>query len=41
LLALHRQALPERLPVDTNVNYTLPHYDLDAMLIEVELLLVW
>jgi tRNA threonylcarbamoyl adenosine modification protein YjeE len=41
LLALHRQTLPERLPVDANVNYTLPHYDLDAMLIEVELLLVW
>jgi tRNA threonylcarbamoyl adenosine modification protein YjeE len=41
LLALHRQTLPERLPVDANVNYTLPHYDLDAMLIEVELLLDW
>ena len=41
LAALHRQTLPATLPVDTSVNYTLPNYDLDALLIEVELLLDW
>jgi aminoglycoside/choline kinase family phosphotransferase len=41
LAALHRQALPEMLPVEAGVNYALPRYDMDAMLIEVELLLDW
>jgi tRNA threonylcarbamoyl adenosine modification protein YjeE len=41
LAALHRQALPETLPVEPGVNYTLPRYDMDAMLIETELLLDW
>jgi tRNA threonylcarbamoyl adenosine modification protein YjeE len=41
LLALHRQTLPETLPVNSSINYALPSYDLDAMLIEVELLLDW
>jgi tRNA threonylcarbamoyl adenosine modification protein YjeE len=41
LLALHRRALPPTLPVDAGVDYTLPDYDLGAMLIEVELLLDW
>jgi aminoglycoside/choline kinase family phosphotransferase len=33
--------LPETLPVEPGVNYTLPRYDIDAMLIETELLLDW
>jgi tRNA threonylcarbamoyl adenosine modification protein YjeE len=41
LAALHRQTLPETLPVEPGVNYTLPRYDMDAMLIETELLLDW
>jgi tRNA threonylcarbamoyl adenosine modification protein YjeE len=41
LTALHHQPLPERLPVEPGVDYVLPRYDLDAMLIEVELLLDW
>jgi tRNA threonylcarbamoyl adenosine modification protein YjeE len=41
LAALHRQTLPETLPVEPDVNYTLPRYDMDALLIETELLLDW
>jgi tRNA threonylcarbamoyl adenosine modification protein YjeE len=41
LAALHRQTVPETLPVEAGVNFTLPHYDMDALLIEVELLLDW
>jgi N-acetylmuramate 1-kinase len=41
LLALHRQSLPDALPVDTGVDYTLPRFDIDAMLIEVDLLIDW
>jgi N-acetylmuramate 1-kinase len=41
LVTLHRQDLPETLPVAPSVTYKLPHYDLDALLIEVELLLDW
>jgi tRNA threonylcarbamoyl adenosine modification protein YjeE len=41
LLALHQQDLPETLPVEPGIDYTLPHYDIDAMLIEVELLVDW
>jgi N-acetylmuramate 1-kinase len=41
LLSLHRRKLPERLPVATRVEYFLPHYDMDAFLIEAELLLDW
>jgi N-acetylmuramate 1-kinase len=41
LLALHRQELPEVLPVSPHVEYRLPRYDIDAFLIEVELLLDW
>ena len=29
------------LPVEPGVDYTLPRYDMDALLIEVELLLDW
>jgi tRNA threonylcarbamoyl adenosine modification protein YjeE len=41
LAALHRQPLPDTLPVEQGVTYTLPRYDLDAFLIEVELLVDW
>ena len=41
LLALHAQQLPDVLPVAPHVEYRLPHYDMDAFLIEVELLLDW
>lgn len=41
LAALHRQTLPAALPVEPGGNYTLPNYDIDALLIEVELLLDW
>ncbi len=41
LISLHRRKLPERLPVAPQVEYRLPHYDIDAFLIEAELLLDW
>jgi N-acetylmuramate 1-kinase len=41
LLALHRQTLPAALPVAPRVEHRLPSYDLEAYLIEAELLLDW
>jgi aminoglycoside/choline kinase family phosphotransferase len=41
LVALHGQALPDTLPVAPQVQHQLPHYDMDAMLMEAELLLDW
>ena len=41
LAALHRNTLPDTLPVEASVEYRLPRYDLEALLIEVELLLDW
>ena len=41
LAALHRTAMPDVLPVEAGVDYTLPRYDLDAFLIEVELMADW
>lgn len=41
LAALHRQTLPNILPVEENVDYRVPRYDMGAMLIEVELLPDW
>jgi hypothetical protein len=41
LAILHRSPLPATLPVEQGVNYTLPRYDLDALLIEAELLVDW
>jgi tRNA threonylcarbamoyl adenosine modification protein YjeE len=41
LVALHRQRLPATLPIEVDVNYALPRYDLDALLIEAELLVDW
>jgi N-acetylmuramate 1-kinase len=41
LLSLHRRKLPERLPVAPRTEYFIPAYDMDAFLIEAELLLDW
>ena len=41
LIALHRSDLPDVLPVAPYVEYRIPPYDLDAFLIEVELLIDW
>jgi aminoglycoside/choline kinase family phosphotransferase len=41
LLALHGKSLPPVLPVAPHVEHEIPPYDMDALLIEVELLLEW
>jgi len=41
LVSLHRRRLPERLPLSLERDYGLPRYDMDAFLIEAELLLDW
>jgi tRNA threonylcarbamoyl adenosine modification protein YjeE len=41
LVALHRQELPVALPVVPRVQYAIPRYDLDALLIEAELIIDW
>jgi tRNA threonylcarbamoyl adenosine modification protein YjeE len=41
LLSLHGKALPPVLPVAPHVQHEIPPYDMDALLIEVELLLEW
>lgn len=41
LAHLHSQALPDRLPITDAIEYRIPPYDLDALLIEVELMLDW
>jgi tRNA threonylcarbamoyl adenosine modification protein YjeE len=41
LLALHKQRLPDKLPVAPHVVHEIPVFDIDAFLIEVELLLDW
>src|ERR1700690_1413586 len=41
LVALHRARLPDMLPVEPGVDYALPRYDLDALLIGPELLVDW
>jgi tRNA threonylcarbamoyl adenosine modification protein YjeE len=41
LAHLHARKLPESLPVADAGNYHIPPYDLDALLIEVDLLLEW
>jgi tRNA threonylcarbamoyl adenosine modification protein YjeE len=41
LLALHEKKLPDTLPVAPHVEHRIPSYDLDAFLIEAELLLDW
>ena len=41
LAALHGQALPPRLPIAPQLDYDIPRFDIDAMLIEVSLMLDW
>ena len=41
LAALHRRILPKSIQVAPQIEYRLPLYDMDAFLIEVELLLDW
>ena len=41
LAHLHSQSLPDRLPITDAIEYRIPPYDLDAFLIEVELMLDW
>jgi N-acetylmuramate 1-kinase len=41
LLALHGQQLPDLLPVAPHLEYRIPSYDLEAFLIEAELILDW
>jgi hypothetical protein len=41
LIALHRRRLPGTLEVAPNPEYQLPRYDIDAFMIEVELLVDW
>jgi tRNA threonylcarbamoyl adenosine modification protein YjeE len=41
LLSLHRRRLPDTLAVAPHLDYRLSHYDMEAFLIEAELLLDW
>ncbi len=41
LAALHAERTPDTIEVETGVKYRVPRYDMDAMLIETELLLDW
>jgi N-acetylmuramate 1-kinase len=41
LVSLHRRRLPETLPVAPRRDYRIPRYDMEAFLIEAELLLDW
>jgi tRNA threonylcarbamoyl adenosine modification protein YjeE len=41
LLALHRQRLPDTLTVAPNIEHRIPRYDINAYLIEAELLVDW
>ena len=41
LVALHREPLPEALPLAPHVAYTIPPFDTDAMLVEIGLMTEW
>jgi tRNA threonylcarbamoyl adenosine modification protein YjeE len=41
LAALHREALPEILPLAPQISYALPAFDTDALLVEAGLMLEW
>ena len=41
LAALHRETLPEILPLAPQVGYTLPTFDTEALLVEIGLMLEW
>jgi tRNA threonylcarbamoyl adenosine modification protein YjeE len=41
LAALHRETLPESLPVAPQITYAIPAFDIDALLVEAGLMLEW
>jgi N-acetylmuramate 1-kinase len=41
LAALHREPLPETLPLAPQISYAIPVFDADAMLVEIGLMLEW
>jgi len=41
LAALHREALPEVLPLAPQITYAVPSFDIDVMLVEIGLMLEW
>ena len=41
LVALHREKLPEILPLAPHVGYPIPTFDTDALLVEIGLMLEW
>jgi N-acetylmuramate 1-kinase len=41
LAALHREPLPEVLPLAPQITYAIPTFDIDAMLVEIGLMLEW
>jgi tRNA threonylcarbamoyl adenosine modification protein YjeE len=41
LVALHRAPMPEILPLAPHVNYRIPTFDTDALLVEIGLMLEW
>jgi N-acetylmuramate 1-kinase len=41
LAALHREVLPEILPVAPQITYAIPTFDTDALLVEIGLMLEW
>jgi tRNA threonylcarbamoyl adenosine modification protein YjeE len=41
LAALHREQLPEILPLAPQITYAMPNFDTDALLVEVGLMLEW
>jgi hypothetical protein len=41
LAALHRQSLPETLPVAPQIDYVIPTFDIDALSVEAGLMLEW
>jgi tRNA threonylcarbamoyl adenosine modification protein YjeE len=41
LAELHREALPETLPLAPQITYPIPVFDTDAMLVEIGLMLEW
>src|SRR5512138_2058313 len=41
LAALHREPLPDVLPLAPHITYTIPPFDTDAMLVEIGLMVEW
>ena len=41
LVALHREPLPERLPLAPGLTYAIPFFDTDALLVEIGLMPEW